>query len=99
MKSTFEFIRKLVVFLRVCRTPRNARLQLLRKLPKDSICAEIGVWKGNFSELIFAVTRPKMLHLIDPWEFQSEFPERMYGGSVAKCQQDMNLIYESVKKV
>jgi predicted O-methyltransferase YrrM len=38
------------------------------------------------------------LHLIDPWEFQGEFPERMYGGSVAKSQRDMDLIYSDVEK-
>lgn len=37
------------------------------------------------------------MHLIDPWEFQPEFSERMYGGTVAQSQQDMDLVYEGVK--
>jgi hypothetical protein len=67
-------------------------------MPKNAVCAEIGVWKGDFSKLILDVTSPKKLHLIDPWEFQKEFSERMYGGAVAKSQRDMDIIYEGVKK-
>lgn len=65
-------------------------------MPKGAICAEIGVWKGDFSDRILSITSPKKFHLIDPWEFQSEFSERMYGGSVAKNQSDMDVIYQSV---
>lgn len=72
----------------------NPRLTLLNKMPKASVCAEIGVWKGEFSERIYKITEPKQLHLIDPWEFQSEFSDRMYGGSVAKNQSDMDSIYQ-----
>lgn len=42
---------------------------LLKKLPKDSICAEIGVLRGDFSARILEVVRPRELHLIDPWHF------------------------------
>jgi hypothetical protein len=84
--------------LRALRGKRNPRRLLLQDMPKNSVCAEIGVWKGDFSELIRTVTSPEKLHLIDPWEFQDEFPERMYGGAVAKGQRDMDSIYEDVKK-
>ena len=83
--------------LRIFRRNKNPRLLLLQRMPKNSVCAEIGVWKGNFSNLILNIASPKKLHLIDPWEFQSEFSERMYGGSVTKSQQDMDLIYKDVK--
>lgn len=72
------------------------RRKLLQRLPKNSVCAEIGVWRGGFSVAILQWTEPKILHLIDPWEFQHEFPDRMYGGSVASSQADMDAIYESV---
>jgi hypothetical protein len=49
-------------------------------MSKGSVCAEIGVWKGDYSDLILTITSPKKLHLIDPWEFQSEFSERMWWG-------------------
>jgi hypothetical protein len=75
---------------------RSRRL-LLNRVPKDSICAEIGVWKGDFSAQILETAVPRELHLIDPWMFQPDFPDRMYGGAVAGDQADMERIYESVR--
>lgn len=72
------------------------RRQLLRLLPKESIGAEIGVWKGDFSEEILRLVRPRELHLIDPWMFQLGFASRWYGGAIAKSQIDMDLIYQNV---
>ena len=40
---------------------------LLAHLPQGGVCAEIGVFKGDFSEAILHVNRPRKLHLIDPW--------------------------------
>ena len=75
----------------------DPRLQLLSEMPKKAVCAEIGVWKCSFSEQIVKITVPDQLHLIDPWLFQPEFPERMYGGTVAKSQSDMEKIFQDVK--
>ena len=77
---------------------KNPRKRLLRRMPKGSVCAEIGVWKGDFSRKILRYTQPKRLHLIDPWKFQPEFPNRWFGGKRAKGQADMDQIYESVRK-
>lgn len=74
------------------------RNELLKRLSKASVSAEIGVWKGDFSERILEVTCPGEHHLIDPWLFQPEFPNRMYGGRVAKNQQDMDEILDSVRE-
>lgn len=73
------------------------RRQILHEMPQNAVCAEIGVWKGDYSNHILTITSPKRLHLIDPWEFQSEFPDRMYGGTFAKNQKDMDEIFQSVK--
>lgn len=75
----------------------RSRRMLLKRMPKDSACVEIGVWKGDFSEQILRMTIPRELHLIDPWQFQPDFPNRMYGGVVATNQADMDGIYESVR--
>lgn len=37
--------------------------------PSD-LCAEIGVWKGEFSQEILT-QKPKELHLVDPWIHQT----------------------------
>ena len=45
----------------------TGRKHLLENLPKDAICAEIGVNKGKFSMQILDYCKPKRLHLIDFW--------------------------------
>lgn len=71
---------------------------LLRMLPKGSVGAEIGVWKGDFSARILRVVRPARLHLVDPWTFMSGEPyrEARYGGQVALDQAAMDDLYEGV---
>jgi hypothetical protein len=66
------------------------RKRLLKMMPKRSICAEIGVWKGDFSQRILDITNPSELHLIDPLMFQPSFPSRWYGGVKAANQSDMD---------
>ena len=48
------------------------RLFLLEELPKNSICAEIGVFEGTFSYRIMEICKPKKLYLIDS-NFQPKF--------------------------
>ncbi len=72
------------------------RRRLLEKMPRHAVCAEIGVWKAEFSEHIDHITQPSHLALIDPWAFQPDFPHRMFGGTVAKAQSDMNAIFQDV---
>ncbi len=69
---------------------------LIERLPKNSYGAEIGVWKGEFAKSLVSSLKPKMLYLIDPWVFINEYPDRWYGGSSAKQQEDMDLIYSNV---
>jgi len=72
------------------------RRQLLELMPRGALCTEIGVWKAEFSAHIDRFTNPSRLVLIDPWAFQPDFPHRMFGGSVAKAQADMDAIYHDV---
>ena len=46
---------------------KYGRKFLLEMMPKNSVCAEIGVNQGQFSKEILEVVQPKKLHLIDPW--------------------------------
>lgn len=76
---------------------KDSRDCILSRIPKDSVCAELGVYKGDFSELILA-RGPKKLHLIDPWKFEPdpEYTASWYGGPVGESQAKMDAIYASV---
>lgn len=76
----------------------DKRLFMFNILPKNSVCAEVGVWKGEFSQEIINKLDPISLFLIDPWRFESSYPDALYGGSQVKNQQGMDETYESVKK-
>jgi hypothetical protein len=71
------------------------RSDLLSRIPKGAVCAEIGVWKGGFSARILQIVEPRKLHLIDPWVYQEEFHEALYG-DMAGGQDFMDAVYESV---
>lgn len=47
---------------------KEDRTKLLHLIPKDGICAEVGVYKGSYSKEILTVCKPKELFLIDGWE-------------------------------
>jgi hypothetical protein len=80
---------------------RIARIgSVLSRLPKRSVCAEIGVYKGEFSRLVLERIEPVRFHLIDPWEYVSDpaYEKSWYGGRVGKDQVNMDIIYRSVCK-
>jgi hypothetical protein len=70
----------------------------LRKMPKRSVCAEIGVWKGDFSARILKFVKPTRLHLIDPWIAESgeEYRGARYGERVT--QEEMDGLYQEVRE-
>jgi hypothetical protein len=77
---------------------RIGRLRVLLAAPRHGCCAEIGVWKGDFSHRIVQLRHPAELHLVDPWLFASHFPDRCYGGASARSQTDMDAIAQSVAR-
>jgi len=79
------------------RAPQAKRESFLRDLPKGGICAEIGVWRGDFAEQMLRIVQPKQLHLVDPWEFMPSEPLRWYGGALAKSQANMDDIALAVQ--
>jgi hypothetical protein len=46
---------------------RPRREDFLKGLPADSIGAEVGVFRGEYTEKILRLVRPRRLHLIDAW--------------------------------
>jgi hypothetical protein len=74
------------------------RRSLLAMLPMNSVGAEIGVHKGDFSAVILAKVAPARLHLIDPWRYESSpmYDGAWYGGMAKGGQAEMDERYESV---
>ena len=64
----------------------------LTKINNNDVCAEIGVWKGDFSSDILK-RNPSILHLIDPWVHQ-DYKKMWYSIE----QKKMDTIYNNVCK-
>ena len=81
----------------------DARKNLLLHMPKNAICAEVGVWKGKLTKAIIEFTEPKELHLIDPWLILSEFEHRQFGGKGGesgkgvRTQQEMDAMLSTLE--
>lgn len=45
----------------------HARQWILNYIPTESVGAEIGVFRGHFTEVILGTNKPKKLYLVDPW--------------------------------
>lgn len=74
------------------------RKELLKRLPVNAVCAELGVDEGEFSRTILEITKPEKLHLIDAWGN----PDRYHDGlkimvsekfktEIEKGQVEMNI--------
>ena len=76
--DTIKAARKVARFEAACPFPDaeldrlKQRRAVLHRLPKDSIGAEIGVFRGHFSQAIVEIAQPKKLYLVDPWTLVGE---------------------------
>jgi hypothetical protein len=79
--------------------PRHREL-LLEMLPKNSVCAEVGVHRGDFSARVLQIVNPKELHLIDPWKYEqlNTYKEALYGGKARGGQAEMDDRCQSVRR-
>jgi hypothetical protein len=77
---------------------QSRRAFLIEMLPKNSIGAEVGVHKGDFSAQLLQWVNPKELHLIDPWKHEESgaYKEAWYGGKAQGGQAEMDDRYQSV---
>lgn len=77
------------------------RSDFLSILPKDSVGAEVGVFRGAFSGSILRVVEPKELHLIDGWNllYGERFPNwgwytRWGGLTTAQALDEVRAVVE-----
>jgi hypothetical protein len=56
----------------------NKRYDFLLQIPKNGVCAELGVFQGKFASSILKRNNPKKLYLIDPYwkKYGDKFPWR-----------------------
>ncbi len=73
------------------------RLQLLKAMPQNGRCAEIGVWNGGFSGAILEETAPQELILIDPWDLLSGQEKDEWTHHKHQDHQEMRRMFENVK--
>ena len=73
----------------------NPRVKLLKYMPKNATCAEVGSWKGNFSKMILRFNKPRKLFLIDPYMYVENYDNALYGG-LSGSQENMDAIHDSV---
>lgn len=97
MSSIERLKRRAARTLRLSPPPRQ---RLLEQLPRGATGAEVGVWKGDFSERILRVAEPTRLHLIDPWAALDDegYDGARYGGKLMDGQAEMDAIHAGVQK-
>jgi len=61
---------------------------VLTSLPHGSTGAEIGVFRGDFSERILRVAAPRQLFLVDPWKRSEEVASHIWGRETAQEKLD-----------
>jgi hypothetical protein len=78
--------------------PSNARLDVADRVPKASIGAEIGVLRGDFSQVLLARALPRELHLVDPWVVtdNASYADALYSTSTT-TQAAMDQMYDAVR--
>lgn len=78
------------------------RTELLKNLPQNGVCMEVGVFRGDFSRMILNICHPKKLYLVDIWQgaidgyegmknlayIKERFQQEIQSGQVVIIQSD-----------
>jgi len=75
---------------------RNCRLVesrdvMLEYMPKHATCAEVGIWRCDFSRKIMATTQPSRLHLVDIDPAATEHADRAFAADIAAGNVSVHL--------
>ncbi|MEX0270003.1 class I SAM-dependent methyltransferase [Leptolyngbyaceae cyanobacterium UHCC 1019] len=67
------------------------RLKMLEYMPKNAVCAEIGILRCEFSESILEITQPSKLHLIDIDPNAINIAKEKFKDKIASGQVEVHL--------
>ncbi|HUF44130.1 MAG TPA: class I SAM-dependent methyltransferase [Aestuariivirgaceae bacterium] len=73
----------------------DERAWILRRVPRRAVCAELGVFTGQFAAQILALTNPAKLYMVDPWwmTFGEHYPD--WGAYTANGTLPTRAAYEA----
>ena len=95
------FLQKIKIILKIYlkKLLPDKRNFIFKLIKKNSICCEIGIWKGEFSDLILNKNNPSKLYLVDPWKnFGSDYFDKKHD-KYSQSNQDKrySLVKEKLK--
>jgi len=67
------------------------RLKMLEYMPKNAVCAEIGILRCEFSQSILEITQPSKLHLIDIDPTAVNIAREKFKDNIASGQVEVHL--------
>jgi methyltransferase family protein len=75
--------------LRNCRV-LESRDKMLHYMPQGAICAELGIFRGDFSANILRITKPATLHLVDVAERAIEIARERFASELSAGQVEVH---------
>ena len=70
---------------------QSERVRLAKRLPRDGVGAEVGVWAGDHADLLWKTTRPYAMYLVDPYQRNSDLTNR--SATVDTTQEEIDYVY------
>jgi len=74
----------------------ETRNELMTHFSKEMVVGELGVFKGEFSEVLYNTLKPKELYLVDIWKGQ--FGSGDKDGKNHTVVDDMEVVYNGLKE-
>ena len=75
--------------LKNCRLFPN-RVELLSQIPSGGVCAEVGVFKCDYTKKILDLNKPKKLHLFDFWDESKRLAEEYFPNQLASGEVEFH---------